>query len=260
MIISRIPYFLTFFVLCVVTACVHNQQPVTQTQSLSWVEKIAKQSWCRDTSLCAEFLAEYPLFEGDSAVASILNTKVKSFASSLVSEPEDSVIFTVDFCATKLVNDFKAILAEEPDGIMQGWSIEMKSKVLYHNSQIVTLDNDAYSYLGGAHPITIRSIETYNRKTGLVIGIRDLVRDSIGLSKLLELKYKEAKDVAPDSDLKELTFEGSPLPLPTNMAIVEEGILFYYSDYEVAAYAVGNTEIVIAWAELGNLVHENVWK
>ena len=41
--------------------------------------------------------------------------------------------------------------------------------------------------------------------------------------------------------------------LPINFGLTETGILFYYNAYEVGPYALGSTEFVIPFAELGNL-------
>jgi Deacetylase PdaC/Protein of unknown function (DUF3298) len=246
--------FTSFLLIC---ACVEQAPPssaLTSVQKpLTWSEKKAKATYCAgDTVHCANYECNYLFFEGDTLLAVKLNKEINQFGSSLLSMEENAPLLGPDSLGNQLVRDYKAYTSEE-GAYKVPWEVEIKATVPYQSSALITLDQQAYTYLGGAHPNSFRTITSYALAGGKELSHTDLLTDTIGVAKLLEVKYKTLKEATPESDLKELTFDGSPLPLPKNMAVVKNGILFYYNDYEVAPHAVGPAEILLTWQELGSM-------
>jgi Deacetylase PdaC/Protein of unknown function (DUF3298) len=261
----RINFTLTYlpctllYCLLVVTSC--RQQPdLPIPKELTWQEKTTNSQWCRtDTTGCVKFTAKYVIFNGDSSLARQLNSDLDQFSARLLEiEPEEKAL-TPDSVGSKLVQEYQDAISNATTS--SDWEVDYKTKVVFKNEKVITLDRDVYTYMGGAHPGNYRQITSYDLLTGRALTATDLVQDSVGLSKLLEARFKAEKGVGPETNLSELVFpEASPLPLPTNLALVEAGILFFYNDYEVAPHAIGSTEIMLTWNELGALVKENKWK
>jgi len=42
--------------------------------------------------------------------------------------------------------------------------------------------------------------------------------------------------------------------------VLPEGVRFIYNPYEVAAYAFGQTDILLTWAQLGTLADKSKWQ
>ncbi len=251
--------FLVSLMTCIYACKPNKDKSKDNPVSIFQKQRITESSCNTDSTSCAEFEANYVFFTGSDQLARTLNAVTDSFATALVSMEQDSQIFAPGAAAKHLLSLHDRTKQEEAAGEMN-WSVHFDSHVPLINDQYLTLDLIANSYLGGAHPNTFRQIKTYDRITALPVNYAALVTDTIKLSALLEQRYKAEKGASPQSDLKELTFDGSPLPLPACIAQVEEGLLFYYNDYEVAPHAVGPTEIVLTWAELKGMVKEPVKK
>jgi len=52
-------------------------------------------------------------------------------------------------------------------------------------------------------------------------------------------------------------FENDVFKLTANFAITKEGLKFLYNPYEIAPYALGQQEIIIPYAALGELIKPN---
>lgn len=252
----RIVFLASLTLISLFNACKPNPVKPEEKPIALFQQQTVTESNCKtDSTACAEFQANFVHFTGSDQLARTLNAVTDSFATALVSMEQDSQVFSPAAAAQHLLRLHEQAKKEETVGIM-GWSVHLDSNVPYVSENYLTLDLMADSYLGGAHPNTFRQIQTYDRTTALPVNYAALVTDTTKLSALLELKYKAEKGATPQSDLKELTFDGSPLPLPAFIAQVEQGLLFYYNDYEVAPHAVGPTEIVLTWAELKGMVKE----
>jgi hypothetical protein len=84
---------------------------------------------------------------------------------------------------------------------------------------------------------------------------KDLIKDRTKLNKRVEQKFREINEIGPHDNLNEKGFfwDGK-FQLPANIGLVPEGVQFFYNSYEIAAYAVGPTEFVLTWEELGDLL------
>jgi hypothetical protein len=47
--------------------------------------------------------------------------------------------------------------------------------------------------------------------------------------------------------------------MPMQWCVVPEGVRFIYNPYEIAAYALGQTDITLTWAQLGSLADQKKW-
>jgi hypothetical protein len=243
-------------VVVLVMGCARNEpKPAAPAAPIiSWEKKTAEATYCgSDTSACAEYIAHYQYFTGAGTLPALLNSVTDSFITSLLGLEDNSRLFSPDSATHQLIQDYKKFKQENPDALI-GWSVQAETEVPYKTDQFITIDLMGDYYLGGAHPNTSRIIRTYVLATGKELAVQDLIKDRAQLVKLLEKKYKAEKDMPDTTDLKELTFDGSPLPLPANIALMADGLLFFYNDYEVAPHAVGPTEIKLTWAEMGSSV------
>jgi hypothetical protein len=250
---------LFFLLLPFLHACVNHTTPEAKELTIQAKNEITEQKFCQDSSHCVEYQADYLVFEGDLPVVNLLNARTYDFASGLFSpENESTVKYPLDSLGKMLISDYQGYLKDNKEG--SSWGVEFKASTPFTSAQLITLDLNGYSYYGGAHPNSVRQLSSYEKVSGKELTAKELIKDTVKLVQILEKRYKEAKGVDPNSDLKEVTFDGSPLPLPQNMAIVKNGIMFYYNDYEVAAHAIGPTEIVLTWEELAGIALDNKYK
>jgi hypothetical protein len=161
--------------------------------------------------------------------------------------------------AKSFLSEWKSANSEDPgNDANSGWEVSVTGEVGLHTPKIASVTMGSYSYAGGAHPNSYVSIFNFDLKTGKTLGWEDLITDQNGLEKLAEKEFKKARELKKDADLtEEGFFWGEKFVLPTNFELQEEGIYFWYNPFEVAAYAMGPTDFLISYQDLGKLVKKD---
>jgi hypothetical protein len=119
-----------------------------------------------------------------------------------------------------------------------------------------------YSFTGGAHGNYGSALNSFLLDSGKSVWLTDIVSDTAALRPMLEAGFVAAKNAegGEPSTLEDLLFpESMPLPLPVQWCVVKEGLRVTYNPYEVAPYAVGQTDIVLSWEQLGKLADKSKW-
>jgi hypothetical protein len=109
--------------------------------------------------------------------------------------------------------------------------------------------------MGGAHPMTAKTYQSFKLNSGEKI----FIEDSTILHKLTPLAEKEfrrVKNISVGNSLlnEGYWFENGEFYLNDNFAVVKEGLVFYYNPYEIAPYALGPTEIFLTGGEIDKIV------
>jgi Protein of unknown function (DUF3298) len=124
---------------------------------------------------------------------------------------------------------------------------------------VITIDCFGDSYTGGAHGAAFRSVTSFDLNTNRIIKNDEIVTDTLGISAILGKYYLRAKGADSTAHLSDFLFEEyDPLPLPENMALLKDSIIFFYNDYEVAPYSSGFTEIRIPRSEIEQFLNKNL--
>ena len=112
------------------------------------------------------------------------------------------------------------------------------------NSGLLSMYRDEYLYLGGAHGITVRHSDTFDLRTGKLLPLRTLLNDDDCKDRVLERILEQA-----DRDMeKEAMYHDDYRPLITkafneeSFYLTPEDIVFYFQEYDIAAYAAGIIE------------------
>lgn len=252
---------ISFCLALFVISCKSKETPAAPAPLKAETQNINKK-FCATEDLCAMFVVDVPqLTGGDSAVTKIVNHSVQSYILSTVGASE-SLPFPVamDSAAAHFIDDFKKMQAENPDFPM-GYTMEIKGTNPMLTTKVATMHLDGYSFMGGAHPNPFTTIVSYDLlNSGKALTVNSIIADTNAVRPLLEAGYKEAKGMKPEADIKELLYPELPqLPMPANVAVLPQGVIFYYNAYEVAAYAIGPTEIILTWEQLGALADRKKW-
>ncbi|MCC6283066.1 MAG: DUF4163 domain-containing protein [Saprospiraceae bacterium] len=248
--------------LCLFACNLKESKPASPPAPLKAETRTFNKKFCISEGLCATFNVSMPeLSGGDSVTTKAVNHSVQSFILSTVGANE-SLPFPVamDSAATQFVETFKQMHTDNPDYPM-GYSMEINGTSLLLNTKVATVHLDGYSFTGGAHPNPFTTIVSYNLlDSGKVLTINALVADTNAVRPMLETGYKQAKGMKPEDKISELLYPDlQQLPMPANTAVLPQGIIFYYNAYEVAPYAVGPTEVILSWEQLGALADKKKW-
>ena len=164
--------------------------------------------------------------------------------------------------------DERVASIEENDGLtegqrkeildeMPGWEYEFNLLKSRETDRYVVFLSQDYVYLGGAHGgITGRGGLTFGKKDGLLVektvdpasldAIQPLLRK--GLTKYFS---DEDMEIAQEELDNYLFLETGVIPLPAWTPYPsEEGLVFTYQQYEIAAYAAGMPEFTVPYADI----------
>ena len=181
--------------------------------------------------------------------------RINSYAdsASVASNPEarNSAKAAYDVFA----KNYAAFKKEFPDA-PGCWEVEVKGDTIMVTPKALLYQIDHYSFTGGAHPNSFKSMHIFDTKTGKELEMKSFVSDTAALLKKAEAAFRKTEKLASDVDLEE---EGYFLSnhrffLPANYTFTRNGVLFYYNPYEIAPYVKGVIKFTIPYAELGGVV------
>jgi|AGTN01.1.fsa_nt_gi Protein of unknown function (DUF3298). len=124
----------------------------------------------------------------------------------------------------------------------------------YNEKGILSMYRDYYEYLGGAHPTTTRSSDTYDLKTGRVLPLQSFFpRGCDYVEKLIkEIRAQAEKNFAENPGIY---FDNYPELIlkyfnSESFYISPNGLTIYYQQYDLGPYAVGILEFTISFDKL----------
>jgi len=231
----------------------NSKTNIAPLQSMA-VTKSVKE--CLRDSICYSIGLNYPEFTGgpNPAATAAINDSLRQGVYSIL-EVDQSLPIEAAFDAARahMRNILKADLEMMPDVTDREYYNEVDGSMLWQNGQYLSVEMNASGFTGGAHGYYGTALTTYDLKTGKSLLLSALISDVEALRTMLgEAFVAEKKEMVPDVTLKDLLLEPEePLALPVNFCILPEGIRFIYNPYEVAPYAVGQTDIMLSWKQLG---------
>jgi len=254
--------FLLFIAILMVSACQQAQQkqdvkylPALQVDTVHFERSSA--SCIQDSSDCARMLAVYPQVQlADPMVSRRINDTILHHVKLMTSFTEserEAAAADMDLLAQRFLGDYEQYAQES--SYQMPWFIETRSYVRHHSRRFICVELQGYSYTGGAHPNAMTTFLNFDRQTGALVHLDDIVADRKAFNLLAERKFRAARELDDSIDLQEAGFfwEGGFQP-PANFGFEKDGILLYYNPYEIAPYAAGPTTFSIRYSELETVV------
>ena len=116
---------------------------------------------------------------------------------------------------------------------------------------------ERYVYTGGAHGSNFRQFVNYNLQTGEQIDEEQLFAENYQeplTQLLLQYMVEQNYEIALIQDLQEAGYNVDDIHPNDNFYLAEEGITYVFNPYDIAPYALGETEILIPWSALQNIL------
>jgi len=251
--------FVTIFFLL---NCGDYQGQASDSQKISFEQvEISEKEGCDDpnSDYCAEIKLGYPVFSipGKKKIESEINDFVKN--EMLISIFGEDIIDSFDELVNSFFDEYRQFKTDIPDSY-QEWFIERSGSVKFYNDDFISLAFSEYAYLGGAHPNSYTSFTVLDMKSGNKITLEDIFIDGYKpiLNKIAEKEFRKLKELGEDESLDEagFWFDGNRFSINENFALSNEGLTFYYNNYEITAYAYGPTELIIPLAKISDLIKE----
>lgn len=152
-----------------------------------------------------------------------------------------------------------AQMKQEDNDEYIGYTNEEETYATIHtvDDRFVNWTGYVYFYLGGAHGMHMPIAITFDRNTGDVVKLDDLLKPGYEptLRKLLKKKVREEAGVKTDFGLQEAGYWSADevndyLKAVANFYPERDGLTFNFAPYSIACYAVGSVSVKVTWDEL----------
>ncbi|GAB2575602.1 hypothetical protein GCM10027190_26720 [Spirosoma areae] len=136
------------------------------------------------------------------------------------------------------------------------WEIKTIADTVHAGSKTLTVKYETFAYTGGAHPNSNLSFYTFDRETGRMLTLADMVSDTTALLNVVEKAFRKQQALSSQNNLEEQGYflRDGRFFLPGNVGMSHEGLVFYYNPYEIAAYAVGPIEVTVPYEQLNGIL------
>jgi hypothetical protein len=157
----------------------------------------------------------------------------------------------------ELVTAHDDLRQEFPDYALP-WHVERTVSIVRDDGQVFALSLYENMFTGGAHGVRTQLYRNFRPDTGAAITLEELIVEG-GIEQLTavgEEIFRTAHELAPDIALDDagFWFDDGVFALNDNFLVSTDALFFYYNEYEVAAYAVGPTELLIPYERIGSLL------
>lgn len=207
----------------------------------------------------------YVLLKNDSEGARKINDSLHLIAVSSLTGWLDSTTVannpdaktSLNKAASLFALDYEAV-RKDMGGLSGCWQLETRADTVHSSAKALTVKVETYAYTGGAHPNSSLSFYTFDRKTGRMLTLDDMVEDTTALLGILEQTFRQQQKIGPNANLEAEGYflRDGHFFLPANVGTTRNGLIFYYNPYEIAAYAVGPVEITIPYEKLNGILRE----
>ncbi|MFU0832716.1 MAG: DUF3298 domain-containing protein [Oscillospiraceae bacterium] len=129
--------------------------------------------------------------------------------------------------------------------------------VKYNQNGLLSIVLTNYQYAGGAHGSTIQTAYTFDLNTGHQLTLSDLMKSGSGYEEFFDEQVrKEIDKRVKEGSLYE--FQDNPfqtLGEHPNFYLSDDGIVFYFQQYEYFPYVAGIQEFPISYESIANLLN-----
>jgi hypothetical protein len=167
----------------------------------------------------------------------------------------------------KMKNFFGGIVSDDANGWMSRkktmekdesdefiWNVEH----IYQNRHVISITYSWYSYsYPSAHGDGGEITFSYDKSTGRLIDMNDLVIDLNQLLSVAEKQFRKTYKIPDGANLNEyecFDFKNNRFQMAEKFGFSTKGIRFYYDEYEVCCHAGGRPNFTIPYSQLNGIV------
>ncbi len=206
---------------------------------------------------------DYPVFTGGPA-STLINRTLKKYMLTVATnqdEPPKRPI-SPESAAEALIASYQKERRES--GRELPFQTAVKGSVLLNKPGLLSVRMDAHLFFGGAHGMDPIKLFVFNSNTGSQLKLTDIFvpKFDARLNNLINRAFRRKNGLSPMEQLDQpkggyFGLSVKQLNYTNNFALNNDGMIFVYNEYEIAAYANGPTEILIPWSQLHPLLKED---
>lgn len=236
-------------------ACEERKGTVSEQEEPEWgkASVIVENPIAPGDTLCYHIEFNLDTLSGESDLAKGLSQVLRD--SIIASEGQPTVMQAIAASIESLEAEWKEMLAEVYDeddeyhGLLQyNYTLE-GGPVETGNDDVLSYQTSFDMYLGGAHGMYAVGYYNFDKKTGKLINIRDIVpadKEKAVLKAMIDQLIKDF-DAADEEDLKDnagITMLGD-VYLTSNFLLKKDSILFLFNPYEIAPFCCGAIDVTV---------------
>ncbi len=236
------------FYACTTTRTEEKKVPVSYTTETLRTES---SGGCASDTPCAYYAVTYPVFSGlDTSVSVALQKSIDKAVS--MSNPE-ATGQTMKQMGDGFIRDFEEFKNDIPE-FSAGWSYKADIEVEVLTDTLLSLSVQEEYYTGGAHGGHGVYYINIDPRSGRQFTLDNMFKPGYKepLTAVAEKVFRQVRELPDTASLGDNFFEfpDDQFQLNENYGFKQEGIVFFYNNYEIAAYAAGPTELLIPYEEL----------
>lgn len=262
-------YFFIAAAALLLTACHKQNEPVVETEQFSLEESMKLAEEMTD-SLHISITFEYPTRLDNPEALALVQSDLKEqlFGEAFRDmEPQHAMEAYAAMLKTEYKLNNLPVLEEADDeegfGMIFCEEQDLDGRVMGIMRGIISYSVERYVYAGGPHGSNFRLFRNYCLACGKAINEDFLFTEGYeealtGL--LLHYLLEQNEDM---HTLEELANEGYELELVVpngNFYLAEEGIIYVFNAYDIAPYAMGETEILLPWSDVAPYLKDEFQK
>lgn len=185
---------------------------------------------------------QIPAFNGNSEAEKKMNAKMESEITS----PCEAAV-------SRARKDYRAVGTSAGDDMGFPYSFEVRvTGLTFADENYICIGREIYDYTGGAHGGLSDLYDTFDRNSGELLKLADVVANSRQEIKALLLKHLKEKIAAAPN----LYFEDAVQEVKKDQkedyafSLRQDGIGIEFGNYEIAPYAAGPQTVIIPYDEL----------
>lgn len=239
--------------LLLVQSCQKSSELI-ETKKYSLSETTCFSDGCTD-SMFIQFDIDFPIKAQNKAALKPIQTRLLHdlFGDNYMDmDINDAITNYYQELLTEYKLDYESLIKEvesKNDSIEWRYNNEqiLTSHVIYCQGNILSYAIERYVYTGGAHGINTRIFLSFDINTGNSLNEEDIFKEGYETDLtpiLIDCLIEQYDDMHSVADLQE-RYDVNAIQPNNNFYISADGITYIFNPYEIAPYALGETEILI---------------
>jgi hypothetical protein len=209
---------------------------------------------------CTYVKYSYPVLRiaNNKVLESKLNSHINSFLLTPLFGESNSK--SIDESVQDFFDEYELMKNELQDYNIP-WALEKDIVIENTMKNSISISSLIYSFTGGAHPNTFKSLYSFNLIDGNEILLNNII-DTTKYDSFInyaEKSFRNSLNIHADSSFQSAGYWfDDGFYLPENFMIVESGLYFLYNAYEIAPYALGATELKLQFPNFEEYLSEDI--
>jgi hypothetical protein len=202
----------------------------------------------RDTFSLSFF---YPTIVPNPKIRSkLINALDSAYFGTKCDFPPVCITNFVDALIEGYKDDNKGITEKNSSNALN-YECSRKTELIYNDDNFLTIKLSGYDYWGGVHGLNFTDYLNFDLQTGKIYSLFDIIQKSKKQQIIKKIKQNFIKQGLQDD------ISMDAVDIPEKFAILKDGILLKYSEYELGCYALGEPSAFLKFEDIKNYLTKN---